>query len=636
MLNLHFGFNDRDRELLYTKLLQDVITNPFAPIAFRPEWKSSEVVTLAREIYDQNRFERIGELIEPLRGAGCSEPRILNHCARTNNHIRGCWLMDMILDTEPAHEEQPWDFSFRHPTIAPHILKERLRELGDHDEITITAALCFAEWLECNGDRAWAEFIRLRCRADRGAPGDDAADIMERLQEIICHLKNRKIDISPFVSFAFGFLGMEQVTGDSDQDTMDLGLPAVAKITEIQGSGAEVARRLAAMVETTPIRGIEFSWHYPETIGVILNSPAAQRLRWIAFEDRLGPGETIGRALSNFVASPIVPFVERIHLTGDLTDDGMLALAQAPFRRLRRFELHHGHLRGSAVATAQLLTSSGFQRIEHLKLAVDPENNASVVPALARMQRLHSLDHSSPPVAKTVVFPALKRLRIRSVNLSNCLDAWCGSNAPLVHLTLLGCKWFSSDAKAFFASPICQNLQMLDLLHTKSNEEIIEHLSLSPCAPKLRVLRIVGDGDANGSFQSLADAAWTRSMFPRLTTLSLRKPYREETKRDTAEFLRQLKTPRLRHLILDSCHFDDECAEVIGSSPNYSNLTRLILANSFEDVGLLGPAAAERMLRSPNLQNLVELSMSHFKGLDDIAEHIKAAPFLSKAAVTWW
>lgn len=636
LLNLHFGFNDRDRELLYTKFLQDVIANPFAPITFQPEWKSAEVVARAREIYEQNRFERLAELIEPLRRAGCDEPRILNHCARAGNHTRGCWLIDMILDTEIVAEEPPWSFSCQHPTIAPDVLKERLRELGGHEEITISEALSFADWLERNGDRVWAEFIRLRCQADRGAPGKDAAEIMERLQEIICHLRDRDIDISPFHSFAFGFLGMEQVTGNSDEDTMDLGLPAVAQITDIQGPGRDVARRLEAVLNTTPIRGIDFSSFYPEEIGEILNQSAAKRIRWISFENRRQPGDTIGQALAGFVKSKVVSTIERIALQDDLWDDDMIALATAPFERLRRFELHHGSLRGSAPAAMQLLTSPGFKTIEHLKLEFDPRLSESVIPTLSQMTRLHTLGLSSSPMVKATKFPALKRLRLQSVNLSKCLDAWCGSEAPLVHLTLEGCKWSPSDARTFFASPMCQSLQMLDFLHTKCDEEIIEHLSASPCAAKLRVLRIVGDGDGEGSFHSLANGAWTRSMFPRLTTLSLKKPFREAATPDTAEFLRRLTTPSLRHLLLDSCRFDDECAEIIATAPNYANLTRLILANSFMDEGLMRPAAAERMFQSANLQNLVELSMAQFNGLNELSERLKAGQLLTKAAVTWW
>jgi hypothetical protein len=87
-----------------------------------------------------------------------------------------------------------------------------------------------------------------------------------------------------------------------------------------------------------------------------------------------------------------------------------------------------------------------------------------------------------------------------------------------------------------------------------------------------------------------------------LITLELKYPYAGKTTKDTAKFLRELATPKLHHLTLAYCDFDDDCAEVLGSCPGLGNLTRLVL-----DQATLSTKAAKKLLRSPNLQRLVEL-----------------------------
>src|SRR5581483_366499 len=66
-------------------------------------------------------------------------------------------------------------------------LKERLQALGTDaagdPETEERAALAFADWLEANGDGAWASYIRVRCSLDGKAPGDDYPDLLEQFLE---------------------------------------------------------------------------------------------------------------------------------------------------------------------------------------------------------------------------------------------------------------------------------------------------------------------------------------------------------------------------------------------------------------------------------------------------------------------
>ena len=83
-------------------------------------------------------------------------------------------------------------------------------------------------------------------------------------------------------------------------------------------------------------------------------------------------------------------------------------------------------------------------------------------------------------------------------------------------------------------------------------------------------------------------------------------------KRDCAEFLKTLATPKLRHLTLIDFDFDDESAAALATSPTFANLTRLKIDKGFGATSLLTPKAAEKLFRSSNLRNLVEVYFDRF------------------------
>jgi hypothetical protein len=81
-------------------LLRDLLGNPFRPVAVDPDWLSfgaGTVVQLAQAIYDGRRFEELPVLADALEEAGCTNPDILGHCRGPGPHVRGCWVVDLIL-----------------------------------------------------------------------------------------------------------------------------------------------------------------------------------------------------------------------------------------------------------------------------------------------------------------------------------------------------------------------------------------------------------------------------------------------------------------------------------------------------------------------------------------------------------
>lgn len=80
--------------------LRDIFGNPFQRVMLNPLWLSPAVVQLARTIYDERAFERMAELAVALTAAGCTNDEILEHCRGTGPHVRGCWVVDLILESE--------------------------------------------------------------------------------------------------------------------------------------------------------------------------------------------------------------------------------------------------------------------------------------------------------------------------------------------------------------------------------------------------------------------------------------------------------------------------------------------------------------------------------------------------------
>jgi hypothetical protein len=73
---------------------------PFRCVAVQPAWRTQDVTTVARAIYEQGAFDRMPQLTDALVGAGCDEPDILDHCLSSGGHVRGCWVVDILLGWE--------------------------------------------------------------------------------------------------------------------------------------------------------------------------------------------------------------------------------------------------------------------------------------------------------------------------------------------------------------------------------------------------------------------------------------------------------------------------------------------------------------------------------------------------------
>jgi hypothetical protein len=82
-------------------ILHDLFSNPFLPRpAVEPawlRWNNGAVRKLAQAIYHGGRFADLPVLADALEEAGCDSPDLLHHCRGGGDHVRGCWLLDLLL-----------------------------------------------------------------------------------------------------------------------------------------------------------------------------------------------------------------------------------------------------------------------------------------------------------------------------------------------------------------------------------------------------------------------------------------------------------------------------------------------------------------------------------------------------------
>jgi hypothetical protein len=81
-------------------LMRCIFGNPFRPVAIDPRWRTADTVALARGIYEDRAFERLPLLADALMDAGCDDEQVIGHCRSGGPHVRGCWVVDLVLGRE--------------------------------------------------------------------------------------------------------------------------------------------------------------------------------------------------------------------------------------------------------------------------------------------------------------------------------------------------------------------------------------------------------------------------------------------------------------------------------------------------------------------------------------------------------
>jgi hypothetical protein len=92
---------DSDKERAeQASLLRCICGNFYRPATIDPvwlTWHDGLLVSMARKMYDSRDFTDMPVLADALEEAGCTNQDILNHCRQSGVHVRGCWVVDLLV-----------------------------------------------------------------------------------------------------------------------------------------------------------------------------------------------------------------------------------------------------------------------------------------------------------------------------------------------------------------------------------------------------------------------------------------------------------------------------------------------------------------------------------------------------------
>jgi hypothetical protein len=96
-----------DERGFQTDLVRDIFGNPFRPITVESAWVTPTVTTLASAAYEERTLPsgeldpaRLAVLADALEEVGCDNADMLNHLRSPGTHVRGCWVVDLLLAKE--------------------------------------------------------------------------------------------------------------------------------------------------------------------------------------------------------------------------------------------------------------------------------------------------------------------------------------------------------------------------------------------------------------------------------------------------------------------------------------------------------------------------------------------------------
>jgi hypothetical protein len=85
------------------RLIREIVRNPFCLTSVDPSclsWNDGTVPKMAEGIYEKRDFKTLPILADALEDAGCTDSEILDHCRGRGPHVRGCWVVDLLLSKE--------------------------------------------------------------------------------------------------------------------------------------------------------------------------------------------------------------------------------------------------------------------------------------------------------------------------------------------------------------------------------------------------------------------------------------------------------------------------------------------------------------------------------------------------------
>jgi hypothetical protein len=93
-------FSDEAQRKWQLLLLRDIFGKASHTVPLDATSLTPNVTALAQTVYDERKFHWLHVLADALEEAGCTDTDIIAHCRQPGEHVRGCWVVDLLLGKE--------------------------------------------------------------------------------------------------------------------------------------------------------------------------------------------------------------------------------------------------------------------------------------------------------------------------------------------------------------------------------------------------------------------------------------------------------------------------------------------------------------------------------------------------------
>jgi len=94
----------KDEGALHTAVLRELFGNPFRTITLDSTLRTPSILSLAQAAYEERHLSSgildtqcLAILADALEDAGCDSADLLSHLRGSGPHVRGCWVLDLLL-----------------------------------------------------------------------------------------------------------------------------------------------------------------------------------------------------------------------------------------------------------------------------------------------------------------------------------------------------------------------------------------------------------------------------------------------------------------------------------------------------------------------------------------------------------
>jgi len=472
-----------------------------------------------------------------------------------------------------------------------------------------TPRLVYADWLEENGRGEEAEFMRLDCRLEAGAPDDPAFVEMHARREelrlwLTAHVVGPALKLPSRLRVASG-AGWWKAT--------QRGFPCFLVVDGVLDSSSRALRSIVGSMEKAfarlPTRWLVVRQVNIEQLAELLRYPVLSSLQDLTVQ--LHPTEDPQDEACRLIAE--CPYLENLRglaLDFPAGDAGAAALGRARIG-LKQLRLDQCSLMTPGAIRA-LGSSAWFRGLAQLVFSGLGDAAFEELCRIQPLQNLHTLElHDSSFTtaswglfARSTTFPRLSSLRNGTEMAAGQTEVLAeATGIKLAVLNLKACGIGNDGALALTRAPWLESLRWLNLSWNGLTASGFAAMAGSRLLAGLRYLDLSFNAPGIRGLRTLA----ANPTLEGLTTLLIQASPDHKTsltQKHSYEFLATLKTTSLRRLGLSHLPLGEPGARAL-SAEKFGNLTRLHVAGC-----KLSDAAMSQLLSSRTLQNLVELDAS--------------------------